>query len=255
MGVSVMEETFDALRRFKNIPLFAFNWDVYKWVWLDGMEGRKQARHDSRRNEYNYVRYGELLKQATEVWVPSECTGRRTTQWYGLTNWYTILSSVPYWDYHNVTDKGYVYCALREIPDPKWDILEKACRELKITLVMTKHEVPYEEYQRTLAQSSLLVSHCYELSTGGLSLLEGYYLGKPCLLSNSEWHGGRDYLGSRGQYFQWDDYDHFKFMLNMMYTHRRDYRESLADGQEWIVGNFSDEVMVTKMLRRIERIK
>ncbi len=241
MGVTVMQETFEALKRFPKVPLYCYNWDVYEWVWSRPRKG-----------EYDYVRYGHLLEQAREVWVPSECTGKRTEQWYGLKFWHTILSSVPYWDYADVQDKGYVYCALREIPDPKWDMLERACKGLNIPLVMTKHERSYEDYQRILAHCSFLVSHCFELSTGGLSLLEGYYLGKPCLLSSSDYHGGKDYLGNRAQYFQWDDYEHFKHMLQVLWNGRRELREPLNDGADWVRKEFSDEVMVEKMLRRMQ---
>ncbi len=240
MGVTVMEETFAAIRRFPKSLLMTFNWDVYKWVW-----------DNPRKNEYDYVRYGDLLRKATEVWVPSDCTGRRTEQWYELSNWHTILSSVPYWDYDDVQDNGYVYCALREIPDPQWRWLEQACKELNLPLVMTQHEKSYEEYQQVLAHCSFLVSHCYELSTGGLSLLEGYYLGKPCLLSNSQWHGGFDYMGERASYFQWDSFESLKTCLQQMWQHRKDTREPLADGQDWVKTNFDDRVMVTKMLERI----
>ena len=252
MGVTVMDETFQFMRIWPGVPMFAFNWDCYEWIWEKGHGGTRQAKNPNRPNEYNYIKYGSLLSRAKEIWVPSDCTGRRTEQWYGLKNWHTILSAVPYWDYPDVQDKGYIYCALREIPDPHWGWLEKACKELNLPLVMTQHEKNYEEYQQSLAHCSFLVSHCYELSTGGLSLLEGYYLGKPCLLSNSEWHGGWDYMGERAEYFQWDDYDGFKTGLIQMMRHKREMRESLRDGQDWVRKTFSDEVMIDKMLKRMQ---
>lgn len=241
MGVTIMEETFQALKRFPNALLFCYNWDTYEWVWKNPRPG-----------EYDYRRYGTLLKQATEVWVPSKCTGLRTHQWWGINNWEVILSSAPIWEHSKVEDRGYIYCALREIPDPHWGLLSQACKELGLPLIMSQHELSYAAYQQCVANCSFLVSHCYELSTGGLSLLEGYYLGKPCLLSNSEWHGGSDYLGDRADYFESGKLESLKQQLSSLWENRRDSRESLADGQDWVRTNYSDEVMVAKMLRRIE---
>lgn len=248
MGVTVMEQTILAMRRFPNTKLMCFQWDTYEWVWAKP----RVSNGRTFRGEYNYKLWGNLLESALEIWVPSECTGKRVTQWWNLHNWYTILSSVPYWEYSDVQDKGYIYCALREIPDPQWGMLEQACKELNLPLVMTKHERDYENYQKILAHCSFLVSHCYELSTGGLSLLEGYYLGKPCLLSDSIWHGGKDYMGDRATYFDSKDYRDFKYKLAYMWKNRRETREGLTDGQDWVRKNFTDRVMIDKMLGRIQ---
>jgi len=257
MGVSIMEETFEALKRFPGVPLYAYNWDIYAWIWEQGQEGKVQAKHASRPREYDYVRYGELLKQAREVWVPSRCTGLRTEQWYGLKNWSVILSACPWWDWKHVSDEGYALCCLREIPDPYWGRLERVCGELGIPLHMPKHELTYEAYLAEVARCRFLVSDLYELSTGGLSLLEGYYHGKPVLLSDSPWHGGRDYFGDRALYFKHDDESHLKTQLMRLWR----YQETSAqlglgsfappDHKEWIETNFSDQRMVDDMLRRI----
>ena len=242
MGVTVMEETFAALTRFPNVPLFCYNWDVYAWVWDRPRPG-----------EYDYRRYGELLRQAREVWVPSRCTGRRTRQWFGLTNWHVILSACPWWDWpeDNILDKGYILCSLREIPDPYWGRLERACAELDLPLRMTRHECSYAEYQQAVVHCRFLCSPLYELSTGGLTLLEGYYHGKPCLLSDSPWHGGRDYLGNRATYFRHDDEGDLRAALQTMY--QRPERLDLAECRAWVKENYSDQRMAEDMLRRIYR--
>lgn len=253
MGVSIMEETFRALERFPGVPLYCFNWDIYQWVWEPGQEGKVQAKHPSRQNEYDYVRYGELLKQAREVWVPSACTGRRTTQWYGLTNWSVILSACPWWDWpaEDIRDDGYALCTLREIPDPWWGKFEQACEELGIPYRCTRHEVGYREYQEAVAHCRFLCAPLYELSTGGLSLLEGYYHGKPCLLSDSEWNGGRDYLGDRAVYFRHGDEADFRRQLLALWRYPHERTPDKSECRRWITENFSDRRMVEDMLRRI----
>lgn len=311
MGVTIMEETIQAALRWPGTPLYCYNWDVYEWVWEPGQGGKVRAKHASRPNEYDYVRYGDLLRQAREIWVPSVCTGRRTEQWYGLKNWHVILSACPWWDWpceacdgegstmyqwakewcvktggtreflpdgswfyrtgdgkeigfktiggpcdgcsgtgSGVRDDGYALCALRKIPDPQWGWFERACEELKIPCRSTRHEVSYEEYQRAVAHCRFIVSPLHELSTGGLTLMEGYYHGKPCLLSDSPWHGGKDYMGGRCFYFRDGDYEDFKFKLRWVYDNTP--MINLAQARHWITENFSDRRMVDDMLARIK---
>lgn len=249
MGVSIMDETFEAIKRWPNAPLFAYNWDIYAWVWEPGHEGTKQAYHPVRGKEYDYIRYGELLRRAREIWVPSECTGRRTTQWYGLNNWYTILSACPWWDHPNVRDDGYALMCLREIPDPAWGMFERTCERLGIPYKCTRHEVSYSEYQDAVAGCRFICAPLYELSTGGLSLMEAYRLGKPVLISDNEWNGGYDYFKDRARYFKHDDVKDFEYMLGRMYHHNVPVE---SDHKEYIETNFSDRRMVDDMLHRIK---
>lgn len=259
MGVTVMEECFLAVKRFPGVPMYQYMWDCYHWVWEPGQEGKRQASNPSRPGEYDYRRYGDLLRLAEEVWVPSKCTGLRTTQWWSINNWHVILSACPWWDWPPedepggaITDGGYALCTLREIPDPYWGRLETACKELNIPLTMTRHEVSYREYQRAVANCRFLVSDLYELSTGGLTLLEGYYLGKPCLLSNSPWHGGVDYMGGRASYFQHDSNTDLKEKLRYMYEGPAAWAGPPKDCREWVTANFSDKRMMDDMLGRIQ---
>lgn len=237
MGVTIMEETFAALKRFGDVPLYCYNWDCYEWVWSRPRPG-----------EYDYKRYGELLKQAREVWVPSYCTGERTTQWWGIKNWNVILSACPYWDHPNVHDGGYALCTLREIPDPWWGKFEECCARLNIPYKMSLHEKTYQEYQDLVAGCRFLCAPLYELSTGGLTLMEGYYLGKPCLVSDSRWNGARDYLGDRANYFKHGDVHDFEDALIRMHDNPPPV---LADHQFHIKHKFSDQRMVDDMLARI----
>lgn len=253
MGVTVMEETFRALRLFPEAALYCYNWDVYAWVWQPGLEGKVQAKHASRPNEYDYVRYGELLRRAREVWVPSYCTGTRTTQWYGPgIKWHRILSACPWWDHPNVRDDGYALCCLREIPDPHWGLFERACEELGIPYRMPKHEKSYEEYQDLVAGCRFICAPLYELSTGGLSLMEAYRLGKPVLISDSPWNGGKDYFGARANYFFDGDLEDLKDEISFLMDLDSPAGVISRDHREYIERNFSDKRMVDDMLARIK---
>lgn len=244
MSISQMDESFAAIERWPDVPLFCYNWDVYHWVW-----------DNPRPREYNYPEYGRLLSYAKEIWVPSHCTGLRSTEWWGLHNWWVVKSSVPYWDHDNVRDDGYALCCLREIPDPWWGMFEKACEELGIPYKTTNHECSYKEYQDIVAGCRFLCAPLYELSTGGLSLLEGYYLGKPVLISDSKWNGAKDYFGNRARYFKHGDYENFKFNLKDMYDNPvkedQDGKPTIKH-RNFVEHNFSSERMVKEMLDRIE---
>lgn len=237
MGVGAMEETYTYANIYPTAKLYVYHWDCYAWVWKNPRPG-----------EYNYQRYGELLSKAEEVWVPSECTGWRTTQWWGLRNWKVILSSCPWWRHDNVSDQGYALCTLRKIPDSWCYEFEKACRELKIPHQRPDHKLSYEEYKDVVAGCRFLVDHYEEASTGGLTLLEGYYHGKPCLVNDSEWNGARDYFGSRAWYFHHDDQEDFRSKLKWMYENPPSIS---PDYRRWIEEKYSDTRMCRDILERI----
>lgn len=239
MSVSVMEQAWNALRMYPNVPLFVYHWDLYKSI----------VEHP-RPGEYDYLRWGSLLDKANEVWVPSDCTGRRANEWWNTTNWHTIRSAVQTWEAPDTEDYGFALCCLREIPDPHFGLFEQACDDLEMPCRMTRHAMGREEYEHTVAHCSFIVAPLYELSTGGLSLLEAYYLGKPALISDSEWNGAVDYLGDRAAYFESGNLEDLKISLQLMWAARH---EPVADDhKEYVTETFSDARMVEQMIDRIE---
>lgn len=250
MGVTLMDNTIKAIELWPNARLYCYNWDVYEWVWT------RPRREETPGTPafLDYRRYGELLKRAHEVWVPSECTGRRTTQWYGLTNWTRILSACPWWEHDNVRDDGYALMCLREIPDPWWGVFERCCEELGIPYKAPQHKLSWEEYKDVVAGCRFICAPLYELSTGGLSLMEAYYHGKPVLISSSEWNGARDYFDLDGRNRAWlfkhGDEDNFKDKLDLMYNNKIPVAK---DCKEYITTNFSEERFARDMHARITR--
>lgn len=240
MSVSMVDVAFKLVKRFPGVKLFCYQWDCYDWCY-----------NSPRASEYDYGRYNELLRKAVEIWVPSNCTGEATQRRLQLKNWHTIWPSAPYWEYHNVYDDGYALCALREQPDAKWGWFEKACEELRIPYKMTKHEHSFQSYQETVANCRFLVSPLDELSTGGLTLQEGYYLGKPILLSDSRRNGAGEYFKDRASYFKHDSFADLKASLKYLYE--TGYTRGVnRDHRQWVADNFNEQTMVDKILARIE---
>lgn len=249
MGVTIMDQTFQALKYFPEAHLFCYNWDCYEWVWT---RPRKEEMPGTP-GFLDYKRYGELLKMAKEVWVPSACTGRRTTQWWGLKNWHVVKTAIPIWHHPNVRDDGYVLCCLREIPDPWWGMFERCCTELGIPFRSTRHECSEVDYRDAIAGCRFICAPLYELSTGGLSLIEAHWHGKPVLLSDSEWNGGRDYLGNRALYFKHGDEADFKAKLQFTHEwakHLDDF--NVVENRRWIAKHYSAERMGDDIIRRLE---
>lgn len=238
MSIATISQVYRAVGMYPDAKLFCYNWDCYEWVWTN-----------PRPREYNYNHYGDLLRTATEVWVPSNCTGEKTAKWWGIKNWHRIRSACNFWDYDDVKDEGYILCALRKVPDKYWGRIEKICKEADLPLHMTHRSLSFSEYQKEVAHCRFIVSDLYEMSTGGMSLLEAHHLGKPCLISNSPWHGGVDYFGDKATYFQHDDERDLKRELTEMYQYTCYLRALRA---KWVTDNYSQKVMVDAMVERIK---
>lgn len=242
MSVTHARRIWEAHRAFPQIPMVNYNWDVYAWVWTRPRKG-----------EYDYKDYGEILKRSAEIWVPSNCTIIRTEQWYGLAHkTHRILSMAPYFD-AEPRDDGYLLNPLREIPDQDWGRFERACEDLGIPYKSSKHELEWEDYKSLVAGARAIVSSLYELSTGSLTLLEGYYLGKPVLMSDSPWHGGRDYFGDRSLYF--DHTSEIDFREKLKYIWENASKLVVPDQRSFVVDNYAGEKMTLRMEERLLILK
>ena len=241
-GVSKMAEAFAALHG--RAKLITYNWDCYEWVWANPRPG-----------EYDYKRYGELLARSVEVWHPSESTYSRAREWgekywnHPMDHGVVIKSYIPYYDMP-VSDGGYVLNALRSIPDRNVGMFERACKELNIPYHSTEHGLPFERFKNEVANCRFICVPFYENSTGGLSLLEAYYLGKPALVSDSPYQSSQEYLPEdRRRTFKWDDYEDFKLELKAMYNNPP---KVAPDHKEWVVKNYHRSVMGKKIHERLQ---
>lgn len=236
-GATQMGKAWQAINAYPNIPVINYNWDVYEWS--------KQMRRGIG-VDYNFEEYGELLKRSSDIWVPSHAVGKRQKEWWGL-DYYVIKSHVPMYDIP-VSDEKFVLNSQRDNPDDRRGWFEKACEELKIPYRSTKHELEREEFRKVLASCSFHVSPYYEMSTGGLMILEGYYLGKPVLLSNSPYQGGGEYLGDRAEYFQHDNFEDLKAKIKDMWENPRTVS---LDHKEWMKTNYSEDRIAKDIHERL----
>lgn len=199
-SISRMQETKELHKQFPIIPLFVYCWDAYRW-----------CLERPRQEEYDWKAYGEWLRTAREIWSPSIASARSLKENYDLPS-EVIRSYAPI--HHLVglqrEDKGYVFHAMRDYPDDHLDDLKEICEELQIPFVRSKQTMSLQEYCEAIRCCSFIVSHYEEASTGGLSLLEAAYLGKRCLVSDSLYNGGREYLEQCADVFRSGDKNDLK---------------------------------------------
>lgn len=222
------------------VPVVHYNWDIYPF----------QVNGDKRGETWKP--YLQELEQATEVWVPSECTVKRTEEYTGRSAVVVKCSVRPFAPPCPVRDGGYVVDVMRKYPDPNRDLVAQTCERLGIPCIETRTERSWEEFQRIIANARLLVSGYWEASTGGLSLLEGHWLGKPVLLCDSPRNGGVDYFGDRATYFRWNDSGDFVKQLSTQFANPTVWNPE--ECQQWITEQYSDRAMARRMVEGFQRI-
>lgn len=219
-------------RQFPHVKTINYCWDFYKW-----------AIENPRKWEYDWAGYAEYLKESEEVWVPNEGTKKRLKEMYDI-DAHVIHTAITTYE-HEVTDGRYVLNHLREYPEPNWGITEKWCKDNDVPYLWTDHGLSLDEWRKTVSNCRFMVCEYYEASTGGLTLLEGLWNGKPALVAKSPYQGGMEYLGEFGTYFQWDDRDDFARKMEQMWNDPP--KIDIKKAREFITANYAPEVMAKKV--------
>lgn len=176
------------LKRIKSQEnLILYNWDMYSWQ--DYSAGDWQI-------------FGDLSRKAVDLWFPSVGTLRQSEKIYGTDKGAVIKMFVPLDWLPEPTAGDYVLLPMRYYTkDRCFDWAEKACAELGVKLYHPNHDLSLKEYKKLIAGAGLILSPYAEASTGGMGLIEGTALGKPCLINASPLNGGFEYMGEHGNYF------------------------------------------------------
>lgn len=212
-------------------PLVNYCWDFYKWA--------HEGKHD-----LPWARYADFLRKSALVIVPSSSQKLRLKEMLGIDS-VVVKTSIPVYD-AETSDGGYVLDPVRYYyHDPNCYWVRDACAELGIPFVHSEHGHTIEEFQKLVANCRLLTCGYIEASTGGLSLMEGLYLGKPSLVSDSPYMGARDYLGEWGNYFRYDSYADLKEKLKSLFDKPPKVDVQLSRG--YINKYFSPKAMANSM--------
>lgn len=227
-------------KHFPAMPVIHYCWDLYPFK-VEGPDER-----------WRWDAYREALRTAMAVWVPSACTMRRIVQ-YTDRDASVVLSSCPRWEPPDgcLRNGGYVVDVLRPYPgDPNVGAVRRACEELGIAChELGDHARTWDEFRSLIAGAALLVSAAHEASTGGLTLLEGYRLGKPVLISDSPRHGGRDYFGARAMYFRYDDPGDLRAKIKALAGYA-----VASDCRQWVDAHYSDAAFARRIAAGLREV-
>ena len=110
-----------------------------------------------------------------------------------------------------------------------------------------------DDFRKTIAECSFMCTEYHETSTGGLTLLEGYRLGKPSVASDSPYEGVRDYLGDKAIYFDDNSYEDFKRVIKE--TWENTPKLDLKECEAYCATHPTLEETVDVMIGRLEALK
>lgn len=212
-------------------PIVNYCWDYYLWA------------HKGKHSGFNWVQYAEFMKQCTLVIVPSHAQQLRLKELLGIDS-VVVRTGIKVYD-DPVTDAGFILDPLRYYPEENRDWAEKAAAILNIPIVHSEHGYTHEEFRKLVASCTFMTSCVREASTGALTLIEGLYLGKPSLVSNSPYQGAKDYVGDLGYYFQYDNFDDLVAQMRLLWENKP--RIERRKAKKYVRDNFSYDLMAKNL--------
>jgi hypothetical protein len=218
--------------------VIVYVWDLYPWT--------EYAKG------YDWIKAKEIV----EIWVPSNEVALRLNEIYDIpTSKVKVVKCYTefFEDINNISsNRDYVYHFARDYKDPNFKFTDKACDALNIPYIRSAHNLDFEKYKDTILRSSFLVTEYMEASTGGLTLIEGYYHGKNILISDSTYQGARDYFGDRAYYFKDGDIEDFKSKVKMLWELKEDV--DLQDRKQFCQ-QYTIEGMMDRIIERLNLLK
>lgn len=221
-------------KTFPNKKLVTYVWDCYEWIWRSGEEKTWSA-------------YGDVCKVSDLLLVPSTGQQLRLKEHWSipLDKSRVVKAYAQYFESDNVEDRGYVCNPLREIPDRHLGWIEKACSELQIPYRHGGKKpggtgMSWADYKEFISGASFIVCPWYEASTGGMSLLEGYNLGKEVLICDSPYLGAGEYFEDRANYFK-PNYEDLKCRLKLLWGQKYTFPSRTLENKKEFCKQFTVE--------------
>jgi len=200
-GLGINDTIVNIHNRYPDKKLIIYVWDMYPWT--------------------DYARGYDILKKCHQIWTPSYEVILRLKELYNIPEGKcrVIPTYVEFFeaDEKNVFNGNFVYHPVRLYEDKHLYWTDIACTTLNIPLLRSNHTLTKEEYRKKVLTCSFMVTEYFESSTGGLTLLEGYYHGKNILISDSIYQGARDYFGDKATYFKSENYTDFLIKMAVMW--------------------------------------
>jgi hypothetical protein len=218
-----------------HIPLVIYCWDYYLFA------------HDGRHKGWEWKHYAQFMKDADLVLVPSSGQQLRLKELLGIDS-VVVKSGITTYDLP-IIDGDFILDPLRYYPEEQRTWAEQAAEKLGIPIIHSEHQYKKEDFKKLVASCTFLTCCVPEASTGSLTISEGLWLGKPSLLSNSPYMGGKDYLKDYATYFQWDDFDDLVAKMKDMWENRR--KLDLEEVRSYMRKELAHDKMISDMYEAI----
>lgn len=227
------------------LPYVHYCWDLYPWQ----IEGRSIECWKS----YLWGPYLTQLRDAAAIVVPGKSTAERVKEYVGREST-VVHAPVKPWPAPSLSREKGVVDVMRKYPDPNRHAVRDACRRLGVPWLETGAGLSWEFFQHVVSHASVLASVYFEASTGGLTLLEGYALGKPVILCNSPYSGTAEYFPDgtpNTRKVQWDDPKELEEAVLAMHSAKPHSKKNALD---WVKETYSDTNFAKGLLKVLERV-
>jgi len=232
------KEAEELSKKYPHIPVVNYVWDYYKFA------------HDGKHWWDDWKGYAEFLKKSNLLIVPSSAQQLRLRELLGLES--VVVKTGHKVETMETKDNRYVLDHMRWYPEENEKWIVTACETQYIPVIHPNHKYLESDFKKTIANCTFLACGYIEASTGGLTILEGLWNGKPVLLSNSSYQGGKDYAGEFATYFQYDDYNDCKNKVKEMFENPP--KIDIEKVRKYISENFSYELMAKNLEREFKKI-
>jgi len=228
-GSYMHQRVYDKWKIAPNAKLISYCWDWYPWVVNDPERDTKP--------------YTELLRKSAVVLCPNQGTKTRLKELSGI-DAKVVLFSIPFYEVPT-SDERFVLDPVRYYPERNAMWVQNACKELDIPCKHTEHGLSQEDFRELVGTCSLITCGYLEASTGGLTLMEGLWLGKPSLVSDSPLLGAKEYLGEWGNYFDCNNYEDLKAKLKYLWENPP--KINTVEARKYLSEKLSDEALYERL--------
>lgn len=227
---------------FPDIPVVNWVWDYYKFA--------HEGRHMINDKVNDWTPYVDFLKRSKLIIACSSGVQKGLKDLLGLDS-QVILTGMNCKDMET-RDGRFVLDHMRWYPEENEKWVVNACDELGIKSIHPNHRFHKEMFDKMLANCTFTACGYRDVSTGGLTVIEGLWNGKTALLSNSPYAGGSDYMKHYGTYFQYDDYEDCKRKIQE--TFENPPKINIKEARDYIRENFSYELMADNLEKAFESL-
>lgn len=169
LGMSIAE--IRKLKTAPNIPLILYNWDMHPDL-------------QSEVGKWDECGWDILMERAVEVWTQSHYHAELAEKLSGIRHYVMPMGALDFeMEGLEPKDKGYALMASRRVPYKRFDLFERACKEINMPFVSRHPNYDdRKEYLEVLAGAKCVVIASDEEANTPMSGYEGAFLGKPLIL-------------------------------------------------------------------------